>query len=63
MPMDRVTEYAERVVYGDGVYGELHKLACKRHLDDLKRQEPTISRIYGTKSPQTESWTSQKRSR
>lgn len=34
---DRVTEYAHKVVNGDVVAGELHKLACKRHLDDLKR--------------------------
>ena len=35
---DRVTEYASRVVSGKVVAGELHILACKRHLDDLKRQ-------------------------
>lgn len=35
---DRVTEYAHRVVAGEVVSGELHILACKRHLDDLKRQ-------------------------
>lgn len=36
--IDRVTEYAERVVSGEVVSGELHRLACKRHLDDLERQ-------------------------
>lgn len=36
--MDRVTDYARRVVSGEVVAGELHILACKRHLDDLKRQ-------------------------
>ena len=36
--MDRVTDYAERVVSGQVVAGELHRLACKRHLDDLKKQ-------------------------
>jgi len=36
--MDRVTDYAERVASGEGVHGELHRLACKRHLDDLRRQ-------------------------
>ena len=36
--MDRVTEYAQRVVAGDVVAGHYHKLACKRHLDDLARQ-------------------------
>lgn len=35
---DRVTEYAHRVVSGEVVAGELHVLACKRHLNDLKRQ-------------------------
>ena len=35
---DRVTEYAHKVVSGKVVAGELHILACKRHLNDLKRQ-------------------------
>lgn len=35
---DRVTEYAHHVVNGEVVSGELHILACKRHLEDLKRQ-------------------------
>ncbi len=35
---DRVAEYAKKVVSGKVVAGELHILACKRHLDDLKRQ-------------------------
>ena len=35
---DRVTDYATRVVSGKVVAGELHVLACKRHLDDLKKQ-------------------------
>lgn len=35
---DRVTHYAKRVVNGDVVCGELHYLACKRHLRDLERQ-------------------------
>ena len=35
---DRVTEYAHKVVSGKVVSGELHILACQRHLDDLKRQ-------------------------
>lgn len=34
---DRVTEYARRVVAGNVPCGRLHKLACQRHLDDLKR--------------------------
>lgn len=36
---DQVTEYANKVVSGKVVAGELHILACKRHLDDLKRQK------------------------
>ena len=35
---DRATEYARRVVAGEVVCGELHYLACKRHLDDLAKQ-------------------------
>ena len=35
---DRVTAYASKVVAGEIVAGEYHVLACKRHLDDLKRQ-------------------------
>lgn len=35
---DRVTRYAREVVAGKVVAGELHRLACKRHLDDLKKQ-------------------------
>lgn len=38
MTADRVTDYARRVVSGEVVCGELHRLACKRHLDDLKRE-------------------------
>ena len=35
---DRVTEYAHRVVSGKVIAGNLHILACKRHLEDLKKQ-------------------------
>lgn len=36
---DRVTEYASRVVKGQVPHvGELHRLACQRHLNDLKRE-------------------------
>ena len=35
---DRVTAYAHKVVSGKVTAGELHILACKRHLNDLKRQ-------------------------
>ena len=37
--IDRVTEYATDVVNGKYVVGYLHKLACERHLKDLKRQK------------------------
>lgn len=37
--MDRVTEYAKRVTSGKIVCGELHYLACERHLKDLERQD------------------------
>lgn len=45
--IDRATEYAERVVSGkvDGV-GELHVLACERHLNDLKRQSTSDFPYY-----------------
>jgi phage terminase large subunit-like protein len=33
-----MTDYASRVVKGDIPAGRLHKLACARHLSDLKRQ-------------------------
>lgn len=36
--VDRVTEYAERVVNGEIICGHLHYLACKRHINDLQRQ-------------------------
>jgi len=36
--VDRVTAYARRVVAGEVFCGELHRLACKRHLRDLERQ-------------------------
>lgn len=35
--IDRVTEYAREVVAGRVVCGELHRLACKRHLSDMQR--------------------------
>ena len=36
---DRVTEYAREVVAGKVVAGELHILACKRHLNDLEKSK------------------------
>lgn len=35
---DRVTAYAEKVHLGKAVSGKFHRLACERHLNDLKRQ-------------------------
>lgn len=43
---DRVTEYAHKVVSGKVVAGELHVLACKRHLDDLKKQRTKTFPYY-----------------
>ena len=43
---DRVTEYACKVVAGKVVAGELHVLACKRHLDDLKKQRTEAFPYY-----------------
>lgn len=43
---DRVTEYAYKVVAGEVVAGELHVLACKRHLDDLKKQRTEAFPYY-----------------
>lgn len=37
MSIDRVTEYAKKTV-AENTMGQLHILACKRHLEDLKRQ-------------------------
>lgn len=36
--IDRVTEYAEKVVNGEIICGRYHFLACQRHLNDLKKQ-------------------------
>lgn len=43
---DRVTEYARKVVSGQIVAGELHVLACKRHLDNLKIQRSEAFPYY-----------------
>lgn len=37
--VDRVTEYAQKVVSGAVPCGSLHFLACQRHLNDLARQK------------------------
>ena len=44
--IDRVTEYAKRVVHGEVVAGELHRLACLRHLHDLEREKSTAFPYY-----------------
>ena len=35
---DKITSYAKAVVNGEVKCGQLHKLACQRHLNDLKKQ-------------------------
>lgn len=35
---DRVTEHAQAVLAGEPGHGELHRLACQRHLSDLRLQ-------------------------
>lgn len=37
--IDRVTEYAESVVRREVCCGDLHRLACQRHLDDLAKSK------------------------
>ncbi len=44
--MDRVTAYAREVVSGGVVCGELHRLACRRHLRDLGRQRTAAFPYY-----------------
>ncbi|MFH5834559.1 terminase large subunit [Proteiniclasticum sp. C24MP] len=44
--LDRVTEHALSVVRGETPSGILHKLACKRHLNDLDRQKTTKFPFY-----------------
>lgn len=43
---DRATDYARDVVAGRVVCGELHRLACKRHLRDLARQRTSAFPYY-----------------
>ena len=43
---DRVTAYAREVVAGRVVCGELHRLACRRHLRDLERQRTGAFPFY-----------------
>jgi len=44
--IDRVTAYAREVVAGGVVCGELHRLACQRHLRDLERQRTAAFPYY-----------------
>ncbi|BDR82547.1 terminase large subunit [Clostridium tetani] len=37
--IDRTTKYAKEVLAGNIITGELVKLACKRHMEDLKRSK------------------------
>lgn len=43
---DRVTDYARAVIAGEIVCGELHRLACQRHLRDLERQRTDTFPYY-----------------
>ena len=45
-PVDKVTKYAQAVVNGEVVCGQLHRLACQRHLDDLKKQRTKAFPYY-----------------
>lgn len=44
--IDRVTEHAREVVAGHRISGELHRLACQRHLRDLQRQRTSEFPYY-----------------
>ena len=46
MTLDRVTAYARQVVEGEVISGQLHRLACQRHLDDLARQNTKAFPYY-----------------
>ena len=46
MTADRVTAYARQVVEGEVISGQLHLLACQRHLDDLARQNTKAFPYY-----------------
>lgn len=43
---DRATQYARDVVAGKVVCGKLHKLACQRHLNDLRKQRTADFPFY-----------------
>lgn len=43
---DKVTKYATAVVNGKVLCGQLHKLACQRHLNDLKKQRTKAFPYY-----------------
>lgn len=51
---DRVTAHASRVVSGEEIAGNLHFLACKRHIDDLKRQKTDDFPYYWSPEKATE---------
>lgn len=44
--IDRCTQYALDVIAGEEIAGELVKLACKRHLDDLEKSKAAPYRYY-----------------
>ena len=43
---DKVTKYATAVVNGEVLCGQLHRLACQRHLNDLKKQRTKAFPYY-----------------
>ena len=44
---DRVTQYASKVVSGEIVAGELHRLACLRHIKEGKTTIDEFVRVLG----------------
>ena len=46
MATDKVTQYATAVVNGEVKCGQLHRLACQRHLNDLKNQRTKAFPYY-----------------
>lgn len=46
MATDRTTQYAQEVLAGKITAGELVKLACKRHLEDIEKSRLTPYRYY-----------------
>lgn len=43
---DRTTQYAADVLAGKIIAGDLVKLACKRHLDDIEKSKAAPYKYY-----------------